>query len=117
METNHNTQLAAIEKGLLACQEFIAALDGLRRASWVQDSTTKLYHYYEVEPEMAAQPALCEGPVLLTGVVRRKAGPLPEGLKTRYANSNRSAIGRHAGICKACSLRLEALFERNANEE
>ena len=76
METNHNSQLEAIEKGLLASQEFVTALDELRRASWVQDSTTKLYHYYEVEPEMAAQPALCED--RLATIVARAAPSAPK---------------------------------------
>ncbi len=118
METNTNYALTAIEQGLRTCQGFIRSLEleAVQLTSWVQDSTTKLYHYYELEPELVAQAPLCEGPVLLTGTVRRKGGPLPDGLKPRYTNNNLSAIGRQAGICKACSLRLQEQ-ERSAKRK
>lgn len=72
---------------------------------WIQDDTTLLYHYYMEEPGMVAHRPLCEGPVLMTIILHRRAGELPQGLKARYAHQNLTGAGKLAGICKSCANR------------
>lgn len=76
-----------------------------RAAGWIADTRTMLFHYYREEPGQAAHKPLCDGPVLLTETVRRRAAALPAGLHARYANQNISEAGKHAGICKSCANR------------
>lgn len=93
----------------------MATTNNAPTTGWIQDGTTLLYHYYQEEKGLVAHPSLCAKVVLVTATVRRQAGEQPEGLKARYANTNRMAIAKSPGICMACQARQEAISKRNAN--
>lgn len=74
-------------------------------SGWVLDEAKNLYHYYQEEASMAAHRPLCDGSLLLTAVVRRRAqAELPAGLMRIYEDSN-SGRERGVAVCMACSNR------------